>query len=127
MRSGRVLVQVLDDPATGERFHRVIGGGIEFGETSELALRREFSEELGIELGTVVLLGVIESIFEYGGEPGHEVVHLYAVESEALDALPEDIEMTVLDEGSPVRWVPLTDPVPLYPEGTRELVEAWLG
>lgn len=62
------------DSVTGETFHRLIGGGIEFGETAEAALRREFAEELGVTLGSVELLEVVENIFE-PHLPGRSLPH----------------------------------------------------
>ncbi|WP_209447014.1 NUDIX domain-containing protein [Rhodococcus gordoniae] len=72
----------------GEAFFRAIGGGIEFGEMAEAALRREFTEELGVTLGAVELLGVVENIFEYEANRGHEIAHVFAVESAEIDAIP---------------------------------------
>ncbi|WP_202879643.1 NUDIX domain-containing protein [Serinicoccus kebangsaanensis] len=65
------------DPARDETLHRPAGGGIEFGETSEQALRREFREEFDTELEVGERLGVLENIFVFNGRPGHEyiVVH----------------------------------------------------
>ncbi len=124
IRSGHVLVLEGVDRVTGEAFHRAIGGGIEFGETAEAALRREFTEELGVTLGAVELLGVVENIFEYEGNPGHEIAHVFAVESAEIDAIPLDARLWVLDEGSPVRWV-LIEGVnrPVYPAGITEILE----
>ncbi len=72
---------------------------------AEGALRRELVEELGVTLGDVHPLGVIENLFVYEGRPGHEVVHVFGVESDEIDAIPLDAQLHVLDEGSPVRWV----------------------
>ena len=44
----RVLVGKLRDPDDGSHFYRPLGGGINFGETGEEAVRREFREELGV-------------------------------------------------------------------------------
>ena len=117
---GRDRVRSLD-------FHRAIGGGIEFGETAEAALRREFREELVFELGTVALLGVIENIFEHEGVPGHEIAHVFQVESAEIMRLPLDAELVILDEGSPVTWVALADigsAHPLFPEEAAGLIPA---
>lgn len=113
------------DRVTGEAFHRAIGGGIEFGETAEAALRREFTEELGVTLGTIELLEVVENIFEYEGNPGHEIAHVFAVESAEIDAIPLDARLRVLDEGSPIGWVPIVEMNrPLYPAGVAEILDS---
>jgi 8-oxo-dGTP pyrophosphatase MutT (NUDIX family) len=123
VRDGRVLVLDGFDSVTRERFHRALGGGIEFGETAEAALRREFMEELGVTLGAVRLLGVLENIFEYEGAAGHEIAHVFAVHSPELDAISLDAQLRILDEGSPVHWVPLPAPGrPIYPDGVVELL-----
>lgn len=126
IRNGHVLAQEGHDAVKGSGYLRAIGGGIEFGEPSEAALRREFREELDVELGAVQLLGVIENIFEYEGAPGHEIVHVYGVESADFDAIALDSELHVLDEGSKVAWFSISClDRPLYPEGSAALVRAW--
>ncbi|WP_415096102.1 NUDIX domain-containing protein [Micropruina sp.] len=50
VRDGRVLAEEHAVVPGHHRFARAIGGGIEFGERAEQALRREFREELGVEL-----------------------------------------------------------------------------
>jgi len=123
VRDGHVLVLHGRDPAKRETFTRAIGVGIEFGETAEAALRREFVEELGIRLDRVQLLGVTENLFEYEGRPGHEIVHVFAVEAAELDAIPLDAQLHILDEGSPVTWVRISElDRPLYPNGVVDLL-----
>jgi 8-oxo-dGTP pyrophosphatase MutT (NUDIX family) len=123
VRDGRVLVLNGVDVVTNETFHRAIGGGIEFGETAEAAVRREFVEEIGVSLDRVTLLDVTENIFEYEGEPGHEIAHIFAVESSDIDAIPFDAELHVLDEGSPVRWISINGTErPFYPAGVTRLL-----
>lgn len=128
VRDGHVLVSDAMDPMTGEAFHRALGGGIEFGEKAEAAVRREFVEELGIVLTAVRLLGVVENVFDYGGRPGHEIVHVFAVHSTEFDTIPLDAALRVLDEGSPVGWRRLTRiDRPLYPIGTTDLLRSLVG
>lgn len=124
IRNGHVLVIVGSDSVKDETFYRAIGGGIEFGETAEAALRREFQEELGVALGGVELLDVVENIFVFEGAPGHEIAHVFAVESSDIDAMSLDAQLHVLDEGSPIRWVAI-DGIehPLYPTGALRLLE----
>ncbi|TKJ99436.1 NUDIX hydrolase [Plantibacter flavus] len=123
IRDGHVLVLNGVDAVKNQAFHRAIGGGIEFGETAEAAVRREFGEELGVTLGHVTLLDVAENIFEYEGEPGHEIAHIFAVESAEIDAIPLDAQLHILDEGSPVRWVSISETDhPFYPTGVARLL-----
>lgn len=109
IKHGHLLALEGTDPTRDLEFLRAIGGGIEFGELAEDALRREFMEELGVRLDAVALRGVSENIFTYEGVAGHEICHIFAVESAELDAIPLDAELHVLDEGSPVRWIPIAD------------------
>lgn len=125
IRDGHVLAQEGHDSVKGTTYLRAIGGGIDFGESADAALRREFREELEVELGAVQLLGVIENIFEYEGSPGHEIVHVFAVESAEIDAIALNSQLHVLDEGSLVGWFNLSAlTCPLYPEGSATLIAA---
>ncbi len=123
VRDGHILVLDGTDFVKDQSFHRAIGGGIEFGETAEQALRREFLEELAVSLQGIRLLGVLENIFEYEGRPGHEIIHVFSVESTDLDAIPLHAELRVLDEGSPVRWRAISSlDRPVYPSGALHLL-----
>lgn len=73
----RVFVSEGFDPVKQDYFYRALGGGIEFGETSLDALKREFQEELQAELTNIRYLGCLENLFTYDGKPGHELVQLY--------------------------------------------------
>lgn len=125
IRDGHALVEIY--PATERHgvFARALGGGIEFGETAVEAVVREFSEELDVTLSASTPLAITENIFEQGGLHGHEIVHVFAVESPQLDALPLDIELRVLDNHTTVRWIALDDlrdgAPPWYPVGMVEL------
>lgn len=124
IKHGHVLALEGRDDTRDLDFLRAIGGGIEFGETAVEALHREFMEELGVELDSAEPLGVFENIFTHKGEPGHEIAHVFAVSSAALDTVPLDAVLEVLDEGSPVRWVPIDDirsgARVLFPNGAPE-------
>ncbi|MDL5156403.1 NUDIX hydrolase [Actinomycetospora termitidis] len=125
-RGDELLVLEGHDAARELTFYRPLGGGIEFGELSEQALHREFREELAVELTDVELLGMLENVFEYEGVPGHEIVVVYA----ATIADPAFYQRAdpgpILDEGTPVRWLPLADVVSgravLFPDGLLDLV-----
>ena len=77
--SDRLLVFEGFDPTKDEVFYRPLGGGIEFGETGEQAVRREILEEIGAEVAYARYVETLENIFVYDGAPGHEIVRVYHV------------------------------------------------
>jgi 8-oxo-dGTP pyrophosphatase MutT (NUDIX family) len=131
VRGGRTLVEIYPANDSHDTFARAIGGGIEFGETSDTAVRREFEEELGVTLTRAEPLAVIESIFTIGGRPGHEIVHVFAVESPQFDDLAQGDELAVLDSHTTVRWMELDafrrGDLPYYPVGMVDFAEAMAG
>lgn len=79
-RGNDVLAVKGYDKSKKQYFYRLLGGGIEFGETAEEALHREFLEELGVEIQNLRRLDVVENIFTYNNKPGHEIVFVYDAE-----------------------------------------------
>ncbi|MFB2918043.1 NUDIX hydrolase [Aerosakkonema funiforme] len=73
----RVLIGEGYDPVKEEHFYRALGGGVEFGETSYEALKREFQEEIQAELTNIKYLGCLESLFTFNGKQGHEILQVY--------------------------------------------------
>jgi 8-oxo-dGTP pyrophosphatase MutT (NUDIX family) len=120
----RLLVYEGYDSVKDERFYRPLGGGIEFGELGAEAVAREVREELGATVSDVRFLGVLESVFTYAGEPGHELVLMYEV---AL-ADPVADGTRLLDEDAVVTWVgpsAIRDgSAKLYPDGLLELLDS---
>lgn len=78
-RGNQILVTEGIDAVSGAEFYRFPGGGIEFWENSEQALKREFLEELNAEILSSKYLGKIENIFEFEGERKHEIILLYEI------------------------------------------------
>lgn len=72
-----ILVAEGYDPVKKDYFYRPIGGGIEFGESSEEALVREMKEELNTAITGLTYLGTLENIFSFNGNVGHEIVRVY--------------------------------------------------
>ncbi|WCE06871.1 NUDIX hydrolase [Pseudomonas sp. JBR1] len=128
LRQGnRILVRETQDPHDGRSFCRPLGGGVEFGETSHAAVRREIREELGVELAEVKLLGTLESLFSYAGRPGHEVVLVYAAEfaDRQLYAEAELPGQESDGEAFVATWRSLhsfDQACPLVPEGLLDLI-----
>ena len=121
-RNGKeVLAGIGRDDVKGEDFGRIIGGKIEFGETAELALRREFQEELSTNLDGLSFIKMVENIFTYNGQHGHEIVFIYKGNL-ADKALYQKDLIRVEDCGKKfdVKWVSLDDvysgKLKLYPE-----------
>jgi 8-oxo-dGTP pyrophosphatase MutT (NUDIX family) len=78
IRNGnKIFVSEGYDPVKQEKFYRAMGGGVDFGETSFEAVKREFQEEIQAELKNIRYIGCLENLFIFNGKPGHEIIQLY--------------------------------------------------
>jgi ADP-ribose pyrophosphatase YjhB (NUDIX family) len=124
----RILVARGVDPGSGEPFYRPLGGGVEFGERAESALRREMAEELGAAIEEPRLLGVLENIFEYAGRAGHEIVFVFDARfSDPTWYLRPELPVTEAGSGwEPARWISVdalaSGPERLVPAGLLPLL-----
>ncbi|HEY7644168.1 MAG TPA: NUDIX domain-containing protein [Hyphomicrobiales bacterium] len=129
---GRTLVMVCFDKVKQQRFHRLLGGHVEFGETSEEALKREMREELGTEVAVLSLLQVMQNRFVFEGRPHHEVVFIHHVRflDETFNRR-EDLYNLEPHLDEPFIWIPLAEatagPVPLYPAADYPRLFAEMG
>jgi 8-oxo-dGTP pyrophosphatase MutT (NUDIX family) len=125
VRGDELLVYRGHDGTKGETFYRPLGGEIEFGETAEDALAREFREELGVELDNVRYLETIENIYEFEGHPGHELIRVYEARLAPSSLYERDQWESELGHGV-VLWKQLDDFVrePLYPDGLLQLLRS---
>ena len=77
VRRGDDLLVAREHDPSGDSFHYLLGGGVEFGEHSEDALHREFDEELGVTLENVSYHATYEEVFSVDGQAEHEVWRVY--------------------------------------------------
>ena len=80
IKDNRLLVSEGFDKVKNETFYRCLGGGIEFLEKSEEALKREFLEEINIDITVKDFLGISENIFTYQGKKAHELILFYSID-----------------------------------------------
>jgi len=125
---GKIFVFEGEGPAKGEVFYRPLGGSIEFGETGENAVKREFCEEINAELADLKYLATLENIFTYRGHEHHEIVLVYRGEFVSREFYDQAEMIGHEDDGSPIKclWKSLEffreGKAPLYPDGLLELI-----
>jgi 8-oxo-dGTP pyrophosphatase MutT (NUDIX family) len=96
-KGDRIFISQGYDPIKKETFYRALGGGVDFGETSYEALKREFQEEIQAELTNIKLLECQESLFTFNGKQGHEILFIY--ECEFVDQKFYELENLTFAEG----------------------------
>ena len=121
-RRNYILVMEGYDSVKQDTFYRPIGGGVEFGELGEEALKREFIEEMNTKITSVQFLRVFENIFICDGIPGHEIVLLYKADLQNTEFYSQD--NILCNEGGTTflaKWIKVDDflshRMVLYPEG----------
>ena len=128
--SDRILVFEGDDPVKGETFYRPLGGGIEFGESSETTVRRELKEEINVEVGDLRFLGTLENIFTFNGNSFHEIVMVFdgALIDSGLYAQAEIHGKEANGDDIRASWKSLAEfesgQSILYPDGLMKLLRA---
>ncbi|ETT58003.1 NUDIX domain-containing protein [Paenibacillus sp. FSL H8-0457] len=76
-RGDQILVEETYDKAVNKTFYRPVGGTVEYGENSKETIIREVKEELNAEIQEPKLKFVIENLFTYLDQIGHEVDFIY--------------------------------------------------
>jgi len=108
IRNNKLLVSEGVDNVKNNHFYRCLGGGIEFTETSQEALKREFMEEIGININVQDCLGFYENIFTYNGKQGHELVFFYKIDISDND-YQEEYEMTEEGKKDIAKWIDISE------------------
>lgn len=100
---GRLLVcEILNDDGSLKGW-RPLGGGIEFGETAEAALKREFLEEMGANIRIMDVPIVCENIFEHHGAKGHEIIFAFPISFEDSQIYAKD-RFQIFEHTGSVHW-----------------------
>ena len=127
-RKNHILVAEGYDHAKEEAFYRPLGGGMEFGEYSWEAIRREIREELGEEIKNLTFVAPTENVFEFEGQKGHEILFVFQAEFENPEVYRKEEIKGIEDNGEPFKavWKPLLDfkrnRAKLYPEGLLDML-----
>ncbi|MEM1431016.1 MAG: NUDIX domain-containing protein [Pseudomonadota bacterium] len=128
-REGRLLAAEVCDDAGRLKGVRPLGGEVRFREAWADALRREFQEELGIDVALSGDVRTMENFFVHEGMEGHEIVFVSDVLF--LDATFSDVESVTYHEDNGVsgeaRWYDLADldrpgGPRLFPDGLKALL-----
>ena len=108
IKDNKLLVSEGFDNIKNQTFYRCLGGGIEFLEKSSDALKREFLEELNINIIVKDFLGMSENIFTYEGKNAHELVLFYSIIFSSEDYRDEYI-VNDDDRQSKAIWIDIED------------------
>ncbi|TDQ39807.1 NUDIX hydrolase [Aureibacillus halotolerans] len=108
-------------------YYRPIGGTIELGERSDVALIREYSEELGVDISINRYMSCIENIFKIDESVGHEITQIYLVDFKDTNLYEKDLfTVTEGNRVSYAMWIEKEDIITgkkiLYPDGLTELL-----
>ena len=93
----RIFISQGYDLVKQQTFYRAMGGGVDFGETSFVALQREFQEEIQADLTNIRYLGCLENLFTFNGKQGHEILQVY--QCDFVDTKFYQLESLVFAEG----------------------------
>ena len=125
-RGNRLLAAEVLDDAGAVKGVRPLGGSVEFGETTEAAVMREFQEELGITVKTIGPPLFMENIFTHEGSVGHEILAIFdvtfpndALANETRIEFKEDNGTKCFAEWFALDTLDILGRPRLYPEGLK--------
>lgn len=103
-----------------------IGGKAMFGESTDEAVIREYSEEVGAALQVDHLMAVIENFFKLDGKQWHQYIFFYLLRDENNVLEPFDGERHIADESNAVyKWFDLSglDGIKIKPDCAAEILK----
>ena len=106
---GHIFVSNGNDSTSLEAFYRFLGGGIDFQESSEAALTREFQEEVQATLTHIEYITCLDNIFTYNGKPKHELIQLFRAQfvEASFYQLSQTFELIEGDRSESAFWIPI--------------------
>ncbi len=132
-RAGGLLAAEVHDDSGALKGVRPLGGTVEFGETWQETLHREFREELDVHV--VIQSGplVLENIYEHEGQTGHEILFVADVKFPSGAFVDQDVIKFSEDKGQicTARWFAPEDlksqGIALFPAGLSDHLRAGWG
>ncbi len=101
-----------DDQFGREGYYETPGGGVDEGESLELALIRECEEELGLEIKPIEEIGIVEDAYNLIGRQNENHYFIAKIVGKAKKHLVSDGDMLIQE----TVWVPFDKAVALYKE-----------
>jgi ADP-ribose pyrophosphatase YjhB (NUDIX family) len=82
--------KILVCQTAGRDYFFLPGGHVEFGETMQVALRREIREEIDAKITACSYIGSVENIFEQDSGKKHEVSFVFHVDIDVKDVISKE-------------------------------------
>ena len=113
LKDNRLLVQ-----RDQEQVYALPGGHLGFGETTAEALKREFQEEMGLDILCERLLWTEENFWRWDGKDAHNLGYYYLIQ--LPEGFPAPKPGTPMKDNGNIRfdWLPIDrlEDVVLYPD-----------
>ena len=119
MRDYRLLLQKHRD------VYALPGGHVNFGETSEKTLVREFKEELGVDILCGRLIWVEENFWKWGSRKAHGISFYYIVSLKNNADISDDFARASKDNADvSLQWISFEDMkgITIYPEFVKDRI-----
>lgn len=109
-----------------DHYWSFVGGKVAFGESTDVAVVREYQEEVGVVLQVDHLTAVIENFFNVNGQPWHEYIFFYQLrdDNDVLEFF--EGERQVADNKEAIyKWFDLSElkNVPIKPDCSLDAIK----